>query len=170
MVDRTLHDFTGIRIDTRRWPLVILEMPAGQVPDDSVHQALWYLERLMKRMSPGERFFQITDLSAMREVAPASQRKYSAEWSKRTAPFARHCRIGGAIIAKSPLIRGMLTAVFWLAKPEGPPNVVSSRNEAVLCATHALEALAPLPPHLVQMRDRALSPRRRGVRSSPLVV
>ena len=122
----------------------------------------------MKMTPPGERFFQITDLSAMRDVAPASQRKYSAEWAKRTAAFARPCRIGGAIVAKSPLIRGMLTAVFWLAKPEGPTNVVSTRGEALQCARNSLEALGPLPPHLVQLRAR--TQHRRGGTSSPTTV
>lgn len=168
MVNRALHDFTGIRIDTRQWPLVVMEMPAGPVPDDSVHQALWYLERMMKRTPPGERYFQITDLSAMHDVAPASQRKYSAEWARRTAAFARPCRVGCAIVPKSPLIRGMLTAVFWLAKPEGRTNVVSTRSEALSCAMSALEAVGPTPAHLVPLRDRALSPRRRGA-SAPLV-
>ncbi|MGH7439772.1 MAG: hypothetical protein ACRENE_29120 [Polyangiaceae bacterium] len=161
MVDRSVHDFDGIRIDTRDWPLVLMEMPAHPVPDTSVHQALWYLERLMKRTPPDERFFQVTDLSSMRDVAPARQRKYSAEWAKRTAPFARHCRIGGAIVAKSSLLRGMLTAVFWLAKPEGPTHVVSTRREGLLCAIHALEATGPLPAHLSQLRDRLLAPPRR---------
>ena len=104
----------------------------------------------------------------MRDVAPASQQKYSAEWAKRTAPIAKPCRLGGAIVAKSPLVRGMLTAVFWLAKPDGLTNVVSTRSDAVLCAVNALAAVGPLLPHLVHLRARTLS--RRHTASSPLTL
>ena len=109
----------------------------------------------MRQTPAGTKFYQVVDLSRMKEVAPAGQRKYAAEWSARTQPLLVGCLLGGSIVAASPLLRGMLTAVFWLSKPATPTTIVSTRREGLLCGIHAIEeATPPLPAHLSDLRDR----------------
>jgi hypothetical protein len=162
MVARETREFGGIRIDAGHWPLLVMEMPERSVPDAAVSDALAHLELLMKQTPRGTKFIQVTDLSRMKQVAPASQRKYAAEWAARTDPLAVRCRVGGAIVAASPLVRGMLTAVFWLRKRDTPSTIVSTRNEGLLCGIQAIEAAnPPLPAHLVRLRVQLrMSPRR----------
>lgn len=157
MVERGTLEFGGIRIDTRDWPLLVMDMPERLVPDAAVRDALEHLELLMRQTPGGTKFFQVTDLSRMKQVARPSQRRYAADWSTRTDPLAVGCRLGGAIVAASPLLRGMLTAVFWLSKPATPTTIVSTRNEGLLCGIRAIEeASPPLPGHLVNLRDRLI--------------
>jgi hypothetical protein len=163
MVERGTREFDGIRIDTGHWPLLVMEMPERSVPDAAVSDALAHLELLMRQTPRGTKFFQITDLSRMKQVAPASQRKYAAEWATRTDPLAVRCRVGGAIVAASPLLRGMLTAVFWLSKRATPTTIVSTRSEGLLRGIQVIEeANAPLPAHLVHLRDQLRGSSRRG--------
>ena len=163
MGERRTWEFSGIRIDTRNWPLVVMDMPERAVPDAAVHGALSRLELLMRQTPAGTKLYQVTDLSRMQDVAPASQRKYAAEWSTRTEPLMVGCLLGGAIVAASPLLGGMLTAVFWLSKPATPTTIVSTRREGLLCGIHAIEeATPPLPAHLSDLRDRLMASPRTG--------
>jgi hypothetical protein len=149
-----VHDFQGIRIDARDWPLLIMEMPEGPVGDDAVRAALAHLERVMEETPPGSRFFQLTDLSRMVRFAPASQRRYASEWTRRTDGLAARTRLGGVVVAPSPMLRAILTAVSWSKGGRSPSHVVSTREHGVIYAIQALEiAHPPLTPHLVTLRD-----------------
>lgn len=153
MIERGTWEFDGIFVDTREWPILIMELPERRVPDAAVRDSLEHIERLMRETTLMDKFFQLTDLSRMRELAPASQRKYAAEWAASTEALARRCRVGGAIVAPSAAVRGVLTAVFWLNKPSSPTSVIATREEGLLLGVTALEkALASLPQNLVAMK------------------
>jgi hypothetical protein len=148
-------EFEGIRIDERDWPLLLMEMPAGAVSDDAVRASLGHLERVMAKAQAGSRFFQVTDLSAMALFAPASQRRYAAEWSRRNAELIARTRLGAVIVAPSPMLRAILSAVSWARGSTTPAHFVSTRAEGVLQGIRALEAAqGPLAPHLVALRAR----------------
>jgi hypothetical protein len=151
----SVREFEGIRIDTHDWPLLVMEMPEGSVSDDAVHGALAHLEWIMAQTPAGTRFFQVTDLSRMRGFAPASQRRYAGEWSRRTAELAVRTRLGAVAVAPSPMLRAILSAVSWSRGAKAPSRVASTRAEGVLRGIRALElAHPPLPPHLVMLRER----------------
>ncbi len=150
-----IFDCEAIRIDARDWPLLTMEMPEGSVSDDAVRRALAHLERLMAQTPAGTRFFQVTDLSRMTSFAPATQRRYAGEWTHRTAQLAARTRLGGIIVAPSPMLRAILTAIFWSKGAKPSLHVVSSRAEGILRGIHALEtAHPPLAPRLVSLRER----------------
>jgi hypothetical protein len=155
VIERGVVGFEGIVVDTRDWPILIMELPEGRVPDAAVRESLAHIERLMRETPPGSKFFQLTDLSRMTELAPATQRKYAAEWSASTEALARRCRVGGAVVATSAMVRGILTAVFWLNKASSPTTVVATRNEGLRSGLAALErVLSPLPQNLAAMKAR----------------
>jgi hypothetical protein len=149
-----VHDFEGIRIDSRDWPLLIMEMPGGSVSDDAVHAALAHLERVMAEVPAGSRFFQVTDLSRMARFAPASQRRYASAWSRRTAGLAARTRLGGAVVAPSPMLRAILAAVSWSRGGRSPSHIVATREQGLIHGIRALEiAHPPLALHLAALRD-----------------
>jgi hypothetical protein len=150
-----VREFEGIRIDTRDWPLLVMEMPEGSVSDEAVHGALAHLEWIMARTPAGTRFFQVTDLSRMSLFAPASQRRYAGEWSRRTAELAVRTRLGAVAVAPSPMLRAILSAVAWSKGVKASSRVTLTRADGVLQGIRALEiAHPPLPPHLVALRER----------------
>jgi hypothetical protein len=132
-----------------------MEMPEGPVGDDAVHAALAHLERIMTHTPAEARFFQVTDLSRMTRFAPASQRRYAREWSRRTAELAVRSRLGAVVVAPSPMLRAILSAVSWSKGAKGPSRITSTRAEGVLQGIYALEfAHPPLAPHLAALRER----------------
>jgi hypothetical protein len=94
----------------------------------------------------------------MTRFAPASQRRYAGEWTRRTAELATRTRLGGIVVAPSPMLRAILTAIFWTQGAKPALHVVSTRAEGVLRGIRALEAAhPPLAPHLVALRERLLA-------------
>jgi hypothetical protein len=151
----TVRHFGGIRIDTRDWPLIVWESPAERVPDASSAQALDWIEALWRSTPLGSRSFMVTDLTRMRDGAPASQRKYAADFMERNRELQVRASAGGAIVAPSALARGIITAVFWLKPSPVKSHVVSTREEALLHGILTLESVGePLPVSLRLLRTR----------------
>jgi hypothetical protein len=151
----TVRQFAGIRIDTRNWPLIVWESPPERVPDAASTQALGWVEELWRTTPLGDKSFMLTDLSRMREGAPASQRKYAAEFMERNRDLQVRASAGGVIVAPSAITRGIITAVFWLKPSPVASKVVSTREEGLLYGIGVLESTcAPLPLNLQLMRAR----------------
>jgi hypothetical protein len=156
----TDRDFQGIRVSAVDWPILLVEFPVKRVPDASLHSVLGHMESLLSEaVNKREQLFVITDISAMREVTPASQRRYTAEWIKRTHSLAQMATVGGATVTPSPILRGIMTAVFWLQPSARPMFTVATREEGMLRAIQMLrDQRVPLPPRLVEYGDsRGLS-------------
>jgi hypothetical protein len=155
MVGRVVREFETMRVDTLDWPIVVTEFPERRVQDATLHAVLGYLEALMVEAEKGrEKVFFVTDLTKMREVTPASQRKYTGEWIQRTANLARVTSVGGAQVTPSTVLRGIITAVFWLHPSPTISFTVATRREAILRGIELLEkAGVLLPPRLIGLRD-----------------
>jgi hypothetical protein len=156
MADREDRVFGAIQLVSADWPIVWYQFPAGRVPDRELQSCLAHLEALMNEAARGrEKLFFITDISQMRDMPPAHQRHFTAEWLKRTEGLARMASVGSAHVTPSVLLRGILTAVFWISPPNTPSTFVATREEAMLRGIRLLEAEgARLPPRLVSYRDR----------------
>jgi hypothetical protein len=148
-------DVGGIRIVTVYWPIVVIEFPEKSVPDTTLQAALGQLESLLKEaVGRSEKLFTITELTRVREFPPASQRKYTAEWTKRVAHLLAVSAVGGAYITPSAILRGIITAVFWVHPTPRPKYFVGNRQEAILKGIDLLEASkVPLAAHLARYRE-----------------
>jgi hypothetical protein len=150
----TIREFGGIRVHRTHWPIIVLEFPEKRIADTEFHDALEYVETLMRECQrSGQKSFQVTDLTRIREIAPASQRRYAGEWVKEMAPLIRVASIGGADVTPSSILRGLITAIHWIQRPPTPTAVFATRSEAYLHAIGELErALGALPPNLGALR------------------
>jgi hypothetical protein len=102
-----------------------------------------------------EKIFIITDIARMRQVAPAGQRTIAAEWLKRNAALARRTSVGGATVSPSAILRGIITAVFWLQPSPTPFFVLATRHEAMAKGIELLQgARVLLSPKLIAYRDK----------------
>jgi hypothetical protein len=160
---RAVRDFEGISIDESDWPIILTVFPRGRVSDSALHDVLGHLEHLMHvSKQRGAKLFFITDLTHMHEVTPASQRRYTAEWMGRTSQLQRAASVGGAQVTPSAVLRGIITAVFWLQPPPIPPILVATREEALQKGIELLEAAGIAPPaRLSNMRRSGLRSRSR---------
>jgi hypothetical protein len=152
---RTDCEFGSIRVATVDWPIVLTEFPETRVPDAALHACLDHLESLMTEATKTrEKLFMLTDITRMREVTPASQRHYTGEWMKRNLSLGRVSTVGGATVTPSSILRGILTAVYWIQPPARPMYATATRHEAMLKGIEMLEAeRIPLPPRLIAYRD-----------------
>jgi hypothetical protein len=132
----------SIALDDRRWPLLIVSFD-GLASDDEFDA---YLVELGHYANRGETWCTIFD--GTRSVgAPASQRRKMASWIKKhESVLARHSA-GAAFVIRSAMVRGVLTAIFWVQPLPHPHAIVSTREEAELwsrmrLATHIAPSVA----------------------------
>jgi hypothetical protein len=157
MTVRSDRDFESIRVSGSDWPIILIEFPEKSVSDTALHSVLEYVESLLNEASnTRERLFVITDLTRMQEITPARQRQFTGAWNKRTYALSRAAGIGGATVTPSAILRGIITAVFWIQPPATPSFAVATRHEAMLKGIEMLEAAKiALPPALVGYRRDA---------------
>jgi hypothetical protein len=157
MISRADCKFAGIGVLTGYWPILIVEFPEHRFGDEDNRALLEHLEALMNdAVRTGEKLYFITDLTLMREFAPARQRQYTGQWIKRTTPLAQASSVGGAQVTPSAVLRGIITAIFWVQPPPTPAVCVATRSEAMRVGIERLEAAhVVLPPRLASYRDEA---------------
>jgi hypothetical protein len=125
----------GVFVSTENWPIILLEFPERRFPDATFRDAMQFIEELMKdARSADGKTYQITDLTRMRELAPASQRKFASKWLASTFQLQRMVSIGASHVAPSTIVRGLITAIDWLQKSALPATYVATREEAFAIA------------------------------------
>lgn len=85
-----------------------------------------------------ERYAYVSDFSFV-QSATATQRRIVADADKRLQDFDKQWLAGMALVAKSALMRGAVTAVYWLTPPVYPYRVFSNLTEAIVWARNQLE-------------------------------
>jgi hypothetical protein len=132
-----LGDMPSIALDDRRWPLLVVSFDglAGNEEFDR------YLTELGQYANRGETWCAIFD--ATRSVgAPASHRRKMAQWIKNhESALARHSA-GAVFVIRSSLVRGVLTAIFWLQPLPHAHAIVSTLEEAETWAKTRLASRA----------------------------
>jgi hypothetical protein len=136
VVERRVQTFGAAHLDTRAYPLAILDLSGHHIQDGDFITAMDAVETVFRT---GDKTFLVVDLSHL-VIAPATQRKYAGEWTERTMELQRARSLGGAIVATSAIMRGAITAVQWFAKPPAPSKVFATRDEAIVFAVATIEA------------------------------
>lgn len=160
MVPRIVRDFGGIRIETTEWPVILMVLPDHRFGDSDVQGAVVHLEQVMLECERDrEKCVQVTDASSMHQLPPASQRRITGEWTRKTVNLQRAVSLGGANVTPSAIIRGIVTAILWFQQPETPVAFFATRNEALFQGIQWLEqGNVPLPPRLRELRAKVATP------------
>ena len=88
-----------------------------------------YLETITRYVTRGTPILFIYD--ALEADAPtATQRQKQAAWLERQDAVLRRNSKGTAFVIGNPLVRGALTAIFWVRPTPVPHIVVGTRAEA----------------------------------------
>jgi hypothetical protein len=150
MVDARDQNFEGIRVLMGDWPIIVAEFPRNRVQDESLHALLAHLEAIMtEARSRREKFFFVSDLTHTRELPPASQRNYTADWLAHTFSLSKQSGVGRR--AHHPLrhfardLHGRLRG-----------HSIATRQEAMLRGIESLEAAHQvLSPRLLALKGAA---------------
>ena len=117
-----------LRIDL--FPLVITSIRGPVLDRDLDH----IFERFEEVYAKKSSFVVLSDLRQVSAVPEAPTRRRIAEWSKAQEDRTRAYHLGTAMIVRSAVVRGALTAVNWLTRPITPqPVYTDPRDGAEWC-------------------------------------
>ncbi len=115
-----------ITIDERRRPIVLVTFVGA--PTDAEFDR--YLEDMTEQIL-ARRQQTVTILEATRsDSTSAAQRKKQADWLAKHRDDLRRYSLGTAFVIKSAMVRGVLTAIFWLQPMDRPHTIVATLEEA----------------------------------------
>lgn len=129
-----------MRFAAREGSFVVVRPPA-QLTDALVDAVI---AELTEHLLRGEPYVLLFDLSTT-GLLTAVQRKKLAEHMSTHDGVIRKVVRGIAIIAPNPLIRGMVTAMFWLVPPPIPCHMCGSQADACTWAESVMPSSALLP-------------------------
>jgi hypothetical protein len=118
--------FTHSWLDDSQWPLLVVTYPADP-PLEDVVSVFSEVDAFYKRNS--DHFAWVVDASRVQHTE-AKARKATSEHEARSKDHMRQFNCGTAFIIKSTLVRGILTAIFWLAPPAYPYEIFSDLASA----------------------------------------
>ena len=111
-------------VDEGRWPLVVVCWPAGPVTDAEIEELLRALSRYYGRshavLHDGVRSTGLT----------ANQRRRMAQHAATHDEEVRRWVLASAAVVTSAVVRGLITAVQWVAPSPCPFKAFSERAEA----------------------------------------
>lgn len=141
-------------IDSSQAPLYVLTFPANS-SEKELEYCCEVREAWVREVrSP---IAWVVDLSAIQQVSPAKHRIF-AEHLSRIAAYTEKYSAGCGLVLPSPLVRGVVTAIFWFAPPGFPHRAFARREEAIAWALHRLSAHRPdLGLPVTRCRDRGLA-------------
>ena len=92
------------------------------------------LQQLLDRFwevakNTGDRYALVLDLSIAPPMPPRQRQLLTDQMRAAEGELAIDC-VGTALVFRSPLMRGLLTAIFWLFKPPYPTRAFASADPA----------------------------------------
>lgn len=122
-----------IVVDASTWPIARVTLPSSAT-DDEVRRYLDELRKLRERREP---YALIVDANASKGFS-ATQRQMQADYVASGLPLSRRFLRAFAFVASSTMQRGMLTAIFWLNKPDWPHQTFRTVEEATAWVTERM--------------------------------
>jgi hypothetical protein len=114
-----------------RYPVVIVRAGAYELTDEQFTQAVNdFIDEIQKR----EGFYGLVVDTLGAHSCPPSQRRILADLTKPYEHMVKKRSPAMGMVIGNGLVRGMMTAVFWIYKPPTEIKVFSEAEEAVAWA------------------------------------
>jgi len=119
--------------DLSRWPIVIMRPPPQPMRDEDFLAYLTWMERhVTTRRIP----YAVVNDARQAPPPSAHQRQMVSAQMARLDAYTREYCAGFAFVFDSALMRGIMTAIFWVNKPGYPTNVFGDVGSATeWCST-----------------------------------
>jgi hypothetical protein len=114
-------------IDVTQWPVMRYTAPAGVVSDEHMRE-VFDEQYTMKKL--GELHAICLDLRASGGLTPTQRKMLTAEMGRDEA-LTRRVTAGVALVFTSAVLRGVLTAIFWVRPAIAPTKVFSDVDVAL---------------------------------------
>ena len=138
-----------IVVDRARFPLVIQTMHGGYGIED-LDEMLATYDELLKGT---KRYTVIVYFPQLPSMNPVHRQRMAAWWVPRKELVLQK-NILSVIVIENTIVRGMLTALYWLVQPPNPQKIAATFAEAVKLSVEALEQEGiPLTPAIRELRD-----------------
>lgn len=122
-----------LSFDLERWPIAVCRA-YGESTDDDLRA---YTGRLSELLAREQRHVLIVDASGAKTLK-GTHRQMVAEWNKANAEKLAKYRVGLVLVTRSAVLRGMITAVYWVFTPPFPYKAVDSIDSAFVWARERL--------------------------------
>ena len=143
-------ELAGSKLYVSLWPIAIIDIGNA---NRATYEALFAKvdELVIARKQP---YVMVTDTRRVTEIPGADVRKFMADWMKKNA--TGHTSLGSVTIVRSALVRGALTALYWIFQPPNPQGVAGTWTEAhTWSMDHFDRARVPVRP---SVRDASTEP------------
>lgn len=115
-------------LDLSLWPIVIFTVRENMKPADYYAAFARYETEVFTRK---ERYVSITNLSMMDGVPNASDRKVMADWMGKHSDYVGRWALGNSTVIRSAVVRGALTALYWVQKPPTAQTAHGTLRESI---------------------------------------
>jgi hypothetical protein len=115
----------AIEVDDSRWPLVVIRWPEAKITDADVDA---FLATSRGHLARKERFVSLHD-GVRATGLDGKQRKVMADHVTAHRDALARWHVAAAIVVASPVLRGVITAVNWLAPPPFPQQTFATLEE-----------------------------------------
>ena len=119
----------GIEVDETNWPIIVINA-LGDSSDDDLQRYLRALQRALNRC---ESHVVMIDARGGKSLK-GTHRKLVADWNKAHEGELREFRKGLVLVTESTVLRGMITAIYWIFPAPFPYHPVADFDEGwALC-------------------------------------
>jgi hypothetical protein len=119
---------TRATLDLTLWPIVVFTLREGAKASDFSEVFARFESAVFTRR---ERYVCITNVGMLHNVPGAQDRKAIAEWVEKHADYVRRWELGSSTVIRSAVVRGALTALFWIQKPPTPQTAHGTLRESI---------------------------------------
>lgn len=120
----------SIEVSFVRKPLIVVRF-VGATTDGEFREYLALLERnLEDSLGRGTTTAVAIDASDQPNAISAAQRRIQADWIRAHYQSLATACVGTAFVAPTAILRGIITAVFWMQRLPYPYAVVGTLSEA----------------------------------------
>jgi hypothetical protein len=116
-----------ILVAEHRWPLVVVEWPDVELSDQDIVD---FFECSLEQLQRKERHVAL-HLSIKTTGMSSKHRRMMGDFVNQHRVRVAKYMAASAVVAPSRLIRGMVTAVNWIAPPPSPQGVFANEAEAL---------------------------------------
>jgi len=126
-----------VTVDDSRWPVLLVTQQVEQLTDAERLESLEASNAVLNSHG-ADRYAMVLD-NRKAGPLPPTQRKLMAEYMERHAMRSRSRCVCTAFVSDSLMMRGVLTAIMWLRKPEVETQVFAGLEEATAWARAKLK-------------------------------